>query len=138
MNDQIHAAMREERNRIKQAAKRMVWVTFQREGIHRYPAALEDEALAEVKYLGYEHRHIFHFKIGIEIFHNDREIEFIMFKHLCENLFSEGTLQLDYKSCEMVSDELYDHIATRYPGRDITISVSEDNENGSEIHYHSL
>lgn len=135
INDQVSWAMKEERDRIKQQAKRMVWITFQREGIHSFPAALEDPQLEDVYYLGYDHRHIFHFKVGIEIFHNDREVEFIMFKHFCEELFSEGVLELNSKSCEMISDDLYDHIATKYPGRDIVISVSEDNENGSEIHY---
>lgn len=138
MNDQIHAAMREERNRINQAAKRMIWVTFQREGIHCYPAAAEDPNLADVAFLANDHRHIFHFKIAIQIFHNDREIEFIQFKRFCEALFDEGTLQLNHQSCEMISDGLYEIIACQYPGRDIVISVSEDNENGSEIQYLSL
>jgi hypothetical protein len=35
----------------------------------------------------------------------------------------------------MVSDELYDMIATRYPDRDIEITVSEDGENGATIYY---
>jgi len=42
---------------------------------------------------------------------------------------------LDYKSCEMISDDLYEVIATRYPDRNIIISVSEDNENGATISY---
>ena len=29
-----------------QNAKRSIWVTFTKEGIHKYPAALEDPALA--------------------------------------------------------------------------------------------
>ena len=35
----------------------------------------------------------------------------------------------------MISDDLYEVIATRYPNRNITISVSEDNENGATISY---
>ena len=27
-------------------AKRMIWVTFKKEGIHKYPAALDDPSLA--------------------------------------------------------------------------------------------
>ncbi len=118
---------------------KMIWVTFQKEGIHKYPAALTDPALAtgdeyDVSFLGYPHRHIFHFKVWIQVTHNDRDIEFIQFKRWLENLYT-GALQLDYKSCEMMSDDLYDAISGRYPGREIWIEVSEDGENGSFIKY---
>jgi hypothetical protein len=73
--------------------------------------------------------------VTIEVFHNDRDIEFIQFKRWLENQYSQGILALDYKSCEMISDDLYEVIATRYPNRSITITVSEDNENGATIHY---
>ena len=117
-----------------------IWVTFRKEGIHKYPAALEDPALAtgdeyDVSFLGYPHRHIFHFRVQIEVFHNDRDIEFIQFKRWLENMFADGTVQLDYKSCEMISDELYEKISARYPGRFVEIQVAEDGENGSQIFY---
>ena len=123
-----------------EAATKSIWVTFRKEGIHKYPAALEDPALAtgdeyDVSFLGYPHRHIFHFKVRIEVFHNDRDIEFIQFKRWLENMFNDGTVQLDYKSCEMISDELYEKISARYPGRFVEIDVSEDGENGSLIFY---
>jgi hypothetical protein len=35
----------------------------------------------------------------------------------------------------MISDDLYEQIATRYPNRKIVITVSEDGENGSTITY---
>jgi hypothetical protein len=117
-----------------------IWVTFRKEGIHKYPAALTDPALAtgdeyDVSFLGYPHRHIFHFRVRIEVFHNDRDIEFIQFKRWLENLYNQGTIQLDYKSCEMISDDLYKEISTRYPGRFVEIEVSEDGENGSLVFY---
>ena len=70
-----------------------------------------------------------------EVFHNDRDIEFIQFKRWLENLYSQGTIELNFKSCEMISDDLYEVIATRYPKRDIEITVSEDGENGATISY---
>ena len=98
----------------EQAGKaiKMIWITFRKEGIHKYPAALDDPKLAtgdryDVSFLGYPHRHIFHFKVAIEVFHDDRDIEFIQFKRWIEDMYSEGTLQLDFKSCEMISDDLY-------------------------------
>jgi hypothetical protein len=115
-------------------------VRFQKEGIHKYPAAATDPALAtgdeyDVSFLATLHRHIFHFEVTIEVFHNDRDIEFIQFKRWLENQYSQNILALDYKSCEMISDDLYEVIATRYPDRNIIISVSEDNENGAAIVY---
>ena len=73
----------------------------------------------------------------IEVVHNDRDIEFIQFKRWLENQYSQGILALDYKSCEMISDDLYDVIATRYPDRNVVIQVSEDNENGATIVYNT-
>jgi len=119
---------------------KMIWVTFQKEGMHKYPAALTDPTLAtgdeyDVSFLGYPHRHTFHFKVWISVTHDDRDIEFIQFKRWLENLYKEGTLQLDYKSCEMMSGDLFDSISNKYPGREIWIEVSEDGENGSFIKY---
>jgi len=130
------------RNRINNAAKRMIWVTFQREGIHMYPGADTDKSLAtgdeyDVSFLGYPHRHIFHFKVAIQVTHNDRDIEFIQFKRWLENSFKDGVMQLDHKSCEMICDDLYQFIASRYPNRDIEITVSEDGENGATIYYNT-
>ena len=140
MIEQQTQAQLEKRVRIKHHAKRMIFVTFQKEGIHKYPAAATDPTLAtgdeyDVSFLATPHRHIFHFNVAIEVFHNDRDIEFIQFKRWLENLYKGGTLELNYKSCEMISDDLYEVIATRYPDRFIVITVSEDNENGATIYY---
>ncbi len=99
-----------------------IWVTFKKEGIHKYPAALDDPKLAtgdwdDVSFLGYPHR------------------EFIQFKRWLERLYSDGTLELDYRSCEMISDALAEKINEKYPGRKIEIEVSEDGENGSVSRY---
>jgi hypothetical protein len=128
---------RERVERIKDEAKRQIWVTFQKEGIHKYPAALEEPSLRDVSFLGYPHRHIFHFRVSIDVWHNDRDIEFIQFKRWLESLYSgeQNCLSLDYKSCEMIADDLYLRIADRYPNRNVIINVSEDNENGCEIYY---
>lgn len=112
-----------------------IWVRFQKEGIHKYPAALEDPKLAEVSFLGYPHRHMFHFEVEMEVFHDDRDVEFILFKRELEALYEQGTLQLDYKSCEMLCDDLSDYILHKYPGRNLRISISEDNENGATAVY---
>ena len=119
---------------------KMIWVTFRKEGVHCFPDALTNPKFAtgdefDVSFLGHPHRHIFHFKVWIAVEHNDRDIEFIQFKRWLENLYEDGTIQLDHKSCEMISDELYVVISGKYPRREVWIEVSEDGENGSFIRY---
>jgi len=142
-------AEREQIERIKEAAERKIWVTFRKEGIHKYPAALTDPMLAtgdeyDVSFLGHPHRHIFHFRVWIDVWHNDRDIEFIQFKRWLENLYrspnnstANTVLSLDFKSCEMIADDLYLQIAARYPGRSVWIEVAEDGENGCLIKYNT-
>jgi len=147
--------MREEDKKVYMESKvnRSIWVTFRKEGIHKYPAALDDPKLKtndwdDVSFLGYPHRHIFHFRVRIEVFHDDRDIEFIQFKRWLERLYNTETntgkdttnsevsvLELYYKSCEMIADELYEKISAKYPGRFVEIDVAEDGENGCSIFY---
>ena len=116
--------------------EKRIFVTFQKEGIHKYPGAPEG-----VEFLQYPHRHIFHFRVEIDVFHEDRDIEFILFKRELERLYSEGDegsiLELDYKSCEMIADGLSEYIYEKYPHRSFTITVSEDGENGAVCSYAS-
>lgn len=107
-----------------------------------YPAAKDDPALAtggwdDVSFLGVAHRHIFHFRVAIDVQHNDRDIEFIQFKRWLESLYSDGTLELNHRSCEMIAEELAQQINNKYPNRSITISVAEDNENGATLTFTS-
>jgi len=140
--NQRDQALTEQRERIMSRAERKIWVTFRKEGIHKYPAAATDPSLAtgdeyDVSFLASPHRHIFHFRVWIDVFHNDRDVEFIQFKRWLEKLYSstQNILSLDYKSCEMISDDLYLQIATKYPDRAVWIEVAEDGENGALIKY---
>ena len=146
MSDQRQQALAEQAVRIMSKAERKIWITFRKEGIHKYPAAATDPNLAtgdeyDVSFLASPHRHIFHFRVWIDVFHNDRDIEFIQFKRWLENLYSSNNnnsssvLELNYKSCEMMADDLYIQIAERYPNRNVVIEVSEDGENGCCISY---
>ena len=99
---------------------RLIKVKFQKEGVHKFPGADTDPKYAtggwdDVSFLGYPHRHIFHFYITVGVTHNDRDIEFIQFKRELSRLYSEGSdvdpsntevLQLDYRSCEMIAEDL--------------------------------
>lgn len=125
--------------------KSFIWVTFQKEGIHKYPAAAydpklntqdnEDQKWLDVSFLAYPHRHIFHFRVEMEVMHDDRDVEFIQFKRELERLYADGVLELDYKSCEMMANDLAAYIVGRYPDRELRIEVSEDGENGCRMYY---
>jgi hypothetical protein len=120
--------------------KSFIWVTFQKEGIHKYPAAAHDPKLVtgdwrDVSFLGHPHRHIFHFRVELEVKHDDRDVEFIQFKRELERLYADGTLALDYKSCEMMARELSEYITSKYSERDVVIEVSEDGENGCRMYF---
>lgn len=144
--EQRQQALQEQAQRIMEKAERKIWVTFRKEGIHCYPAAATDPKLNtageyDVSFLASPHRHMFHFRVWIDVFHNDRDIEFIQFKRWLENLYtshrsdSNSVLELDWKSCEMIADDLYIQIAQRYPERAVWIEVAEDGENGCLIKY---
>lgn len=106
-----------------------IMVTFQRAGLHRYPLAPED-----VAYLSSVHRHLFKFKVTIQVWHDDREIEFHQFLNWLESLYG-SQLALDYKSCEMLARELVGVITSSYPGRFTAVEVWEDGECGSVVEF---
>ena len=138
----MNQEQRSQVERVMTSARRRIWVTFRKEGIHCYPAAATDPKLNtageyDVSFLASPHRHIFHFRVSIDVFHNDRDIEFIQFKRWLESLYNgqNSVLELDFKSCEMIADDLYVQIAERYHNRNVSIQVAEDGENGCLIHY---
>ena len=108
---------------------KMVWVTFRKKGFHRYPDAPED-----VKYLRDVHRHIFKFKVGIEVGHDNRDIEFHQLLNWLEGLY-EGELDVDYKSCEMMANDLHASIVEKYGQVRCFIEVAEDGECGAFMTY---
>ena len=106
-----------------------IYVTLQTEFIHQYKDAPE-----EVSFLRYPHRHIAHIKVEVEVFHNDREIEFIMLKRELQDYISLNTLTNN--SCEMIANNLLMYMKKHYgENRNINITVSEDNENGCKLFY---
>lgn len=107
-----------------------IFVRFQKEGIHKYPGAPD-----EVAFLRNEHRHMFHFEVEMEVKHDNREVEFIMLKRELDALYGNKTLSLDFKSCEMICDDLYSYLYRRYGNRFYKIEVSEDGENGARAVY---
>ncbi len=114
-------------------SNKMIWVTFEKEGFHCYPDAATEPNLMDVKFLANLHRHLFKFRVYIEVFHENRDLEFFQCKRWLEGLYSDKLLELDFKSCEMIADDLYIKINNRYPKRKVIIEVSEDGENGARL-----
>lgn len=119
--------------------KKTIEVKFVLQGVHRFPRATEPQFATgdwdDVSFLANLHMHYFHFIVQVEVKHLDRDLEFIQFQRWCQRQYSENTLQLDSKSCEMLAQELLDAIYARYPGRWIKVSVLEDNINGAHVEY---
>lgn len=108
----------------------MTWVycTFQREKLHKWKGA---KKLPEVSYLANLHRHQFQFKVSVQVYTDDREIEFIMLKHKVERLVdSWGTT---VGSCEMMAEDIVAFLEKAYGGKKFRVQVSEDGENGAEV-----
>jgi hypothetical protein len=119
---------------IKEATK-WIWVTFQRAGFHYYPEAGTNPNLKDVSYLSFKHRHLFKFKIQIQVTHSNRELEFHQVLNFCESLFDDRIINIDNKSVEMLADSIYDSLSRAYPSRAMKIEVSEDGECGGVIEY---
>ena len=115
--------------------KRWIEVTFRKAGVHYYPGCDTMPQLEPVAYLANRHRHLFHFTIQVEVFHNDRDLEFIMLQEELLGLFDKGTMNINGKSCEMLAEELVEYITNKYPSRDVNVKVSEDGENSGIIEF---
>ena len=109
-------------------------VKLQVEGTHNWPDAT-DGAGAEMHYLEYRHRHMFHIDARKEVFHDDRDVEFIVFKrkindYLVHKYYNSEIDCCDFgsQSCEMLASEIYKEFDLCY------CSVYEDNENGAEVY----
>jgi len=101
------------------------------EDLHQYKKAPE-----EVAFLRNLHRHIFHVTIYIQQFHDDRDIEFIMFKRWLDKAIQRKIVKMNSaKSCEMMARELNKLIKRKYGKRKIRIEISEDGENGAYIEF---
>jgi hypothetical protein len=115
--------------------KRWIEVQIVKEGVHCYPSAGTDPKLADVRYLANEHMHYFYITVKLEVFHNDRDLEFQQFKRYLGSLYTEEILKMDHKSCEMLAEELIEVLKNDTPNRDMIVRVFEDNINGAELEY---
>ena len=112
--------------------KTNIIVKLEIEGLHNWPDA--ESVFPEVGFLASMHRHKWFITAKKEVFHDDRDVEFIMFKRdILEYLeheyynFESRTHEFGAKSCEMLAKEILKEFKCNY------VSVFEDNEIGAEI-----
>ena len=116
--------------------KRWVIVTNNFRGYHKY-----DEAPQNVSFLRNTHRHVFNVRTTIEVFHNERDIEFFQLQNDIENYvkfyfnkswdtYIEG---IYINSCEALAEAILEHLHENYPNRSVRVEVWEDNENGAIV-----
>lgn len=109
------------------------------EGIHCWPEAPE-----EVSYLRNPHRHIFNIEVQVEVYSDDRDIEFITLKHRIDDWLNlqfdeNGVWQMGRLSCEQVAEMVIDLVQEKLNDKERVIScyVDEDGENGATVTYSS-
>tara|TARA_R110001592_G_scaffold123185_1_gene330779 strand:+ start:1132 stop:1542 length:411 start_codon:yes stop_codon:yes gene_type:complete len=103
------------------------------EGMHNWPDA--GVHFPEVKFLADPHRHKWFITAKKQVNHDDRDVEFIMFKRDIIDFLSDEyynsisrTHEFGSKSCEMLAKEIMEEFKCVY------VSVFEDNENGAEVY----
>ena len=107
-----------------------VKIKFQFEGMHCWPNAPK-----EVAFLRSMHRHVFHVSAVIEVFHDDRDLEFILVKRYLEKQVA-NTRWPKSASCEHMATVIASMIRQRYgSNRYVFVEVSEDGENGALVEW---
>lgn len=102
-------------------------VTFAVPGFHRWAEAPDHR-----DYLRSRHRHLFHVRVELELFHDDREVEFHDLRDFAIELFGGG--ELGTASCEMIARELLQEITRRFgQDRRALVEVWEDGECGARV-----
>ena len=110
--DQREQALMEQRLRIMQKAQRMLFINFS-------PARVFPKC---------------HVCVEIEVFPTE-SLDPAQFKLLAEAPFVNGTIDASIDSCEIISDKIYDIVASNYPNRNMIITIKGDNDSGTTIKY---
>lgn len=115
---------------------RLIKVTFQWAGIHCWP-----DAKGRHEYLSKPHRHLFKGCAIIQVFDNDRELEFLAVKDFLQAVVltlgvEYGSEDMGTKSCEEMAEYFIHNLVKEYGReRDIAVEVSEDGENSAILRW---
>jgi 6-pyruvoyl-tetrahydropterin synthase len=105
---------------------RYIKVKNQFVGFHQW-----EDAPPAYKFLRDLHRHVFKVETTISTTHNDRELEFFDVQDRIQ--FHIGNTKMEGHtntwSCEDYAEYILDYLKVDFPGRKISVEVSEDGEN---------
>lgn len=109
-----------------------ITVRTQYPGFHAYENAPE-----KVAFLRDRHRHLFKIECTIQVFHDDRELEFFLVKDLLETqVIPFVTMRSNLGSCEQQAERICDGLRTAYGDhRYYQITVSEDGESDGVVEW---
>jgi hypothetical protein len=97
----------------------------------------------DVAFLKNDHRHKFFVEVKVPVSHDDRDVEFFMFKGFLDRRIevlypqdNNGIKILASRSCEMVAKEIMESmVSEEFNPEWLICSVFEDNENGAEVEW---
>ena len=103
-------------------------VSLRKEGMHFY-----ENAPDEVEFLRHPHRHMFHIKVFVQQFHDDRDVEYIMLKRFLDKKCILGDFLVG-SSCEQIAKRIIELVKIKYgKHRKVKVEVFEDGENGTVV-----
>jgi len=113
--------------------KTFIRVRTEFEGYHYYPGASRIDE--RIKFLESMHRHMFKVEVKISVTHDDRELEFFLVKWALKEYID--SVDMDYKSCEMMADQIINTFLIPSYGADryYEVTVSEDGESDGIVEY---
>lgn len=126
--------------------KRYIHCGFQLKGKHYWPGATGKYG----EELSKEHGHNFSFLLMVEVFHNEREIEFLEFRDEIEEFVrtlppfsiliprAPVVRTPSSMSCESMGTKIMEYVFKHYPKREIKVSVFEDEFNGATVHWKGI
>ena len=113
--------------------KTFIRVRTEFEGFHYYPGASKIDE--RIKFLESMHRHMFKVEVKISVTHDDRELEFFLVKWALNEFIN--SVNMDYKSCEMMAHEIIDDFLIPNYGQNryYEVTVSEDGESDGIVEH---
>lgn len=111
------------------ATRAEIIVRYTAPGWHFWPHPPDHRA-----YLAYRHRHLFYVEVVIQVFDDDREIEFHDVLDFARSKFDGG--DLGSLSCEHMARGLLTMLQYQYgEKRRMSVTIYEDNEVGGRVSY---
>lgn len=107
--------------------KRTITVKNTMDLVHCWP-----DAPLEVAFLRNPHRHMMHIYTEIDVYHNDRELEFLMVQNSIKSMLDHAEFLMSI-SCEQIAECVIEHILNTYGDRSVSVRVMEDDENGATV-----